>query len=62
MKTLIKNKNTFSKLDNLIILCDHISLLKMLNLSKEEIKFIQKEWRNKESIICINQYKRYIYS
>ncbi len=61
MKTLIKNKNTFSKLDNLIILCDHISLLKMLNLSKEEIKFIQKEWRNKESIICINQYKRYIY-
>ena len=49
MKTLIKNKNTFSKLDNLIVLCDNISLLKILNLSKEEIKYIQKEWKKQQS-------------
>ena len=58
MKTIIKNKNSFSKNDNLIILYEKISDLNQLNISSIELKYIKQEIHKNKQIITINQYSR----
>ena len=60
MKTIIKNKNSFSKNDNLIILYEKISDLNQLNISSTELKYIKQEIHKNEQIITINQYRRFL--
>ena len=43
MKTIIKNKNSFSKNENLVILYEKISDIIQLNISDEELKYIKKK-------------------
>ena len=59
MKTYIKEKASVSKNDNIILIIDKISSLKLLRLSKEEINYIKKE-KEKKKIILLNQYYRKI--
>ena len=58
MKTIIKNKNSFSKNENLVILHEKISDIIQLNISDKELKYIKEQIKNKEKIITINQYNR----
>ena len=60
MKTIIKKKQAFSTDDNLILLCDKKSNLSEFNLSKDELNYIQKEQKEDNEIITINQYNRLI--
>ena len=60
MKTIIKNKNSFSKNDNLVILYKKISDLTKLNISSKELKYIKQKIKKKEKIITINQYSRFL--
>ncbi len=49
MKTIIKNKNTISEKDNIIILSNKKSKLTNFNLSSDEIKYVIKQQKsNKE--------------
>ena len=59
MKTYIKEKASVSKNDNIILIIDKISSLKLLSLSKEEINYIKEE-KEKKKIIVLNQYYRKI--
>ena len=61
MKTIIKKKQAFSTDDNLILLCDKKSNLSEFNLSKDELNYIQKEQKEDNEIITINQYNRLIF-
>ena len=58
MNTIIKNKNSFSKNENLVILYEKISDIIQLNISDEELKYIKKQIKKKEKVITINQYSR----
>ena len=60
MNTIIKKKQAFSTDDNLILLCDKKSNLSEFNLSKDELNYIQKEQKEDNEIITINQYNRLI--
>ena len=59
MKTYIKEKASVSKNDNIILIIDKISSLKLLNLSKEEINYIKTK-KERKKIILLNQYYRKI--
>ena len=61
MKTLIKKKTTISNADNLIFFCDKKSKFSAFNLSKSELEFIKKQWKEKKEIVSINQYNRLIF-
>ena len=61
MKTIIKKKQAFSTDDNLIILCDKKSNLSEFNLNKDELNYIQKDQKEDNEIITINQYNRLIF-
>ena len=60
MKTIIKNKNTITEKDNLIILSNKKSQLSSLALSNPEIKYVKKQQKNNAEIIILNQYTRRI--
>jgi len=60
MKTIIKNKNTITEKDNLIILSNKKSQLSSLALSNHEIKYVKKQQKNNAEIIILNQYTRKI--
>ncbi len=60
MKTLIKNKSSFSKNDNLVILYKKQYHLNNLNLSKEELNYIKNRIKNNKVLNIINQYNRFI--
>jgi leucyl aminopeptidase len=61
MKTLIKKKTTISNADNLILFCDKKSKFSSFNLSKSELEFVKKQWKEKKEIVSINQYNRLIF-
>ena len=61
MKTIIKSKVSFSEKDNLIILCDKVSHLSNLNISAEELDYINRKWKSKKEITLINQYSRLLF-
>ena len=60
MKTFIKNKNTISEKDNLIILVENSNNLSNLDLEKKEINYINDRLKKNDEIITINQYNREI--
>ena len=60
MKTIIKNKNTISEKDNIIILSNKKSKLTNFNLSSDEIKYVNKQQKRNKEIIILNQYTRKI--
>ena len=60
MNTIIKNKNTISKQDNLIILANKNTKLSSIDLNKNEKKYIKDQQKNNQEIIVINQYLRKI--
>ena len=60
MNTIIKNKNTISKQDNLIILAKKNTKLSSIDLNKNEKKYIKDQQKNNQEIIVINQYLRKI--
>ena len=60
MKTIIKNKNTISEKDNIIILSNKKSKLTNFNLSSDEIKYVIKQQKSNKEIIVLNQYTRKI--
>ena len=60
MKTIIKNKNTISEKDNIIILSNKKSKLTNFNLSNDEIKYVNKQQKRNKEIIILNQYTRKI--
>ena len=60
MKTIIKNKNTISKKDNLIILANKNTKLASYNLNSDERNYVKSQQKNKQEIIVINQYSRKI--
>ena len=60
MKTIIKNKNTISKKDNLIILANKNTKLASYDLNSDEKNYIKSQQKNKQEIIVINQYSRKI--
>ena len=60
MNTIIKNKNTISKQDNLIILANKNTKLSSIDLNKNEKKYIKDQQKNNKEIIVINQYLRKI--
>ena len=55
-----KTKSLNDKIDTLII-CSSINDLKELQLSKDELDFVRKSIKNKEHLIALNQYKRWIF-
>ena len=59
MKTIIKKKMTFSKNDNLIILCNEKTSLDKF-ITKEESMFFKKTIKEKQEFTVINQYTRLI--
>jgi len=61
MKTIIKNKASFSDKDNLIIICDKKSKLSDFKLSKQELDYIKSEWKDKKEIVAVNQYGRHLF-
>ena len=60
MKTIIKNKNTISKQDNLIILANKNTTLSSIDLNQSEKKYIKNQQKNNKEIIVVNQYSRKI--
>ena len=60
MKTLIKNKNTISKKDNLIILANKNTNLSSFDLNQNEKKYIKDQQKNNQEIIVLNHYLRKI--
>ena len=60
MKTLIKNKNTISKKDNLIILSNKNTNLSSFDLNQNEKKYIKDQQKNNQEIIVLNHYLRKI--
>ena len=58
MKTFIKNKNTISEKDNLLILAKNTDNLSNLNLQKKEINYIKDQLKKDVEIITVNQYTR----
>ena len=60
MNTIIKNQNTISKQDNLIILANKNTKLSSIDLNKNEKKYIKDQQKNNKEIIVINQYLRKI--
>ena len=61
MKTIIKNKSSFSQKEDLILLCEKKNSLSNFNFSEPELNHIKSEWRNKKEIVLINQYQRLIF-
>ena len=51
MKTFIKNKNTISEKDNLIILVENSNNLSNLDLEKKEINYINDRLKKNDEII-----------
>jgi hypothetical protein len=47
MKTFIKNKNTISEKDNLLILAKNTDNLSNLNLQKKEINYIKDQLKKR---------------
>ena len=60
MKTLIKNKNTISNKDNLIILVNKNTNLSSFDLNQNEKKYIKDQQKNNQEIIVLNHYLRKI--
>ena len=60
MKTFIKNKNTISEKDNLLILTKNSNNLSILNLDIREKNYIDSEFKKEVDVIKINQYARII--
>ena len=60
MNTIIKNKNTISKKDSIIILSNKKTKISNIELSKDEKKFILQQQKNNQEIITLNQYSRKI--
>ena len=60
MNTIIKNKNTISEKDSIIILSNKKTKISNIELSKDEIKFILEQQKNNQEIITLNQYSRKI--
>ena len=60
MKTIIKNKNTITEKDNLIILLNKKSKISNLSLNSHEIKYVKNQQKNNAEIIILNQYIRKI--
>ena len=60
MNTIIKNKNTISKQDNLIILANKNTKLSSIDLNKNEKKYIKDLLKKNKEIIVIIQYLRKI--
>ena len=58
MNTIIKNKNTISEKDSIIILSNKKTKISNIELSKDEIKYILDQQKNKQEIITLNQYSR----
>ena len=56
MKTLIKNKNTISKKDNLIILANKNTNLSSFDLNQNEKKYIKDKKKKNQKIIVLNNY------
>ena len=60
MNTIIKNKNTISEKDSIIILSNKKTKISNIELSKDEKKFILEQQKNNQEIITLNQYSRKI--
>ena len=60
MKTLIKNKNTISNKDNLIILVNKNTNLSSFDFNQNEKKYIKDQQKNNQEIIVLNHYLRKI--
>ena len=58
MNTIIKNKNTISEKDSIIILSNKKTKISNIELSKDEKKYIIDQQKNKQEIITLNQYSR----
>ena len=54
MNTIIKNKNTISEKDSIIILSNKKTKISNIELSKDEIKYILDQQKNKQEIITLN--------
>ena len=60
MKTIIKNKNSILKQDNLIILANKNSKLSTIDINQNERRYIKNQQKNNQEIIVLNQYLRKI--
>merc|ERR1712167_353102 len=58
MNTIIKNKNTISEKDSIIILSNKKTKISNIKLNKDEKKYIIDQQKNKQEIITLNQYSR----
>ena len=58
MNTIIKNKNTISEKDSIIILSNKKTKISNIELSKDEKTYILDQQKNKQEIITLNQYSR----
>jgi leucyl aminopeptidase len=60
MKTIIKNKNTITEKDHVIILSDKKTKISSISLNSQEKKFIKEQQKENKEIIILNQYTRKI--
>ena len=60
MKTIIKNKNTITEKDHVIILSDKKNKISSISLNSQEKKFIKEQQKENKEIIILNQYTRKI--
>ena len=60
MKTIIKNKNTITEKDHVIILSDKKTKISNISLNSQENKFIKEQQKENKEIIILNQYIRKI--
>ena len=60
MKTIIKNKNTITEKDHVIILSDKKTKISSISLNSQEKKFIKEQQKENKEIIILNQYIRKI--
>ena len=58
MNTIIKKKDTFSNKENLIIICNKLTLLHEFKLTDLELSYVEKKWKAEEELIFVNQYFR----
>ena len=60
MKTLIKQKRSINADDNLVVILNKKSDLDFISLSREEKIYLTKKLKQKQEIIYINQYQRWL--
>lgn len=61
MATQLKRVRAIKETDSILYILDNQSKTKSLPLSKAEIQFVDKELKNKQSLIVLNQLGRYVF-